>query len=109
MAVDSRLNSILKTSIAFAFTFSSVWSFGQGSRGELVRHPLLLAVIILNPEPLTFIYQGIGDDVFDMWDPVEVAALNGKAVVDIRVGVKHCAALTAKVKCWVLWRVACDV
>lgn len=109
MAVDSRLNSILKTSITFAFTFYSVWSFGQGSRGELVRHPLFLAVIILNPEPLIFIYQGIGDDVFDMWEPVEVAALNGKAVVDIRVGMKHCAALTAKVKCWVLRRVTCDV
>ena len=102
MAIDSRLNTTLKNSVIFAFTLSSVWSFGQGSRGELVRHPLLLAVIILNPQPLTLTYQGIGDDVFDMWEPVEVAALNGKAVVEIRAGMKHCAALTAKVQRYVL-------
>ena len=56
-----------------------------------------LVVIGLNPQPLTLIFQGIGDDVFDMWEPVEVAALNGKAVVEIRTGMKHCVALTAKV------------
>ncbi len=50
-----------------------------------------------NPKPLTIILQGIGESFGEMWLPVEVEKLRCEKVVEIRTGMKHCAALTAKV------------